>query len=50
MMPLLDEVEVTLVPGKLKKHPGAGPLGQSEGLIIEFGLAYMFFCFNNQNV
>lgn len=42
MIPSLDEdVGVTPAPGKLKKHPGAGPLGQSDGLIIDFGLAYI---------
>jgi hypothetical protein len=47
-------VGVTPVPGKLKKHPGAGPLGHNEGLIMEFGLAYILLldqrlkCFNCQ--
>ena len=56
MMPPFDVEGVTPVPGKLKKHPGAGPFGHNEGLIIEFGLAYILLlfqrlkCFNCQKV
>ena len=41
MMPPLDEVGATPAPGKLKKHPGAGPLGHNDGLMMEFGLDIM---------
>lgn len=33
--------DVTPAPGKLKKHPGEGPLGHRDGLITDLGLAYM---------
>lgn len=47
MIPSLEEdVGVMLAPGKLKKHPGAGPLGHSDGLMIEFGFAYMLLLLN----
>lgn len=49
MMPSLDEdVGVMPAPGKLKKHPGAGPFGHSDGLIMEFGFAYMLLLLNRQ--
>lgn len=41
-MPSLEEAfGRMLAPGKLKKHPGAGPLGHKDGLITELELEYI---------
>lgn len=34
-------------PGKLKKQPGAGPFGQSAGLMSDLGLENMVFQMKN---